>query len=277
MMPTASPRNLNRSERREQREQRSGNEWEVEGVETPGSNFSYPISHRGDCSRLRFEGSGNFWIALFVSALVMLGVWGLSNWGGETSEIAEPPVQGIVKRPEGRAPVAAEQRFEQIMALLTALVFAARVIVKITPSQADDTALAGILEFLRHVALHIPSNDQGPGTNDQLRSNVPITNIPATGPTGRAILCMVLAGGLLTGCAWQHTASFNPETHMTETFSQIVWFQKANVEGLRAHQKTKGGGSLAFGVSKEGTETQTEAIKAVAEGVAKGFAEGVKP
>lgn len=73
------------------------------------------------------------------------------------------------------------------------------------------------------------------------------------------------------GCAFQHTASVNPDTKQVQTFTQIVWFQKANVEGLKAHSKT-----AAFSVSKENTETQTEALAAVAQAAAKGAAQGVK-
>ncbi len=79
-----------------------------------------------------------------------------------------------------------------------------------------------------------------------------------------------------SGCAYQHTADLDPATHHAQTFTQVVWFQKANVEGLKAHSKSKNGSGAAFSVSKESTETQTEAIKAVAEGVAKGMVEGAK-
>jgi hypothetical protein len=82
--------------------------------------------------------------------------------------------------------------------------------------------------------------------------------------------------GLMSGCAYQHTASVNPETHLAETFTQVVWFQKGSVEGLKAHSRTKSGAGAAFSVSKEQTETQTEALALIAEAVAKGAVQGAK-
>lgn len=93
---------------------------------------------------------------------------------------------------------------------------------------------------------------------------------------GETIGLMLAAMMLASGCAYQHTASVNPATRQVETFTQVVWFQKANVEGLKAHSKTKAGTSTAFSVSKEQTETQTEALAVIAEAVAKGVVEGAK-
>lgn len=81
---------------------------------------------------------------------------------------------------------------------------------------------------------------------------------------------------IFSGCAWQHTASMNSETHQLETFSQVVWFQKASVDGLKAHYKTKSGSSTGFSVSKEGTETQTEALAAVVKAAVEGAVKGAK-
>jgi hypothetical protein len=79
-----------------------------------------------------------------------------------------------------------------------------------------------------------------------------------------------------SGCAYQHTADIDPSRHTAKTFTQIVWLQKGSQEGLKVHSTSKNGTSAAFSVSKEGTETQTEALKAIAEGVAKGVLEGAK-
>jgi hypothetical protein len=43
-----------------------------------------------------------------------------------------------------------------LMAALGAIVMLARIIVKLTPTPADDTALATLIEILKHLGLHVP-------------------------------------------------------------------------------------------------------------------------
>jgi len=45
--------------------------------------------------------------------------------------------------------------FTEIVAAIAAVVFAARAIVKLTPTPADDTFLEKVVTFLKHVGLHI--------------------------------------------------------------------------------------------------------------------------
>lgn len=44
------------------------------------------------------------------------------------------------------------------------VVAAARLIVKLTPSPADDTALASVIAFLKHLGLYLPGDP--PATSD---------------------------------------------------------------------------------------------------------------
>ena len=45
--------------------------------------------------------------------------------------------------------------FTEIVTAITAVVFAARAVVKLTPTPADDTFLDKVVTFLKHVGLHI--------------------------------------------------------------------------------------------------------------------------
>ena len=90
----------------------------------------------------------------------------------------------------------------------------------------------------------------------------------------------LLLVGLLTimsGCAFHRTTelTYNPETKSNDktTFIGVVWFQKAGVEGLTVGKRS-GTSSTTLSVSKAGTETQAEALKAVAAGVAEGLVKG---
>lgn len=87
---------------------------------------------------------------------------------------------------------------------------------------------------------------------------------------------LTLIALLFSGCAYQHTSSLNPDNHEVQTFTQVVWFQKGSQEGLKVHSKTKSGSSAAFAVSKESTETQTEALAAVVQAAVTGAVKGAK-
>lgn len=92
------------------------------------------------------------------------------------------------------------------------------------------------------------------------------SQIPTVGPTGRALVCMAIAGALLSGCAWQHTASIhNPDGSLAETYTGVVWFNKTALKGLEAHKKTANGSSTALSLKEGNTETQPEALKAGSE------------
>ena len=45
--------------------------------------------------------------------------------------------------------------FADLMGVITSVVLTARVIVKLTPTPKDDTVVASIINFLKHVGLHI--------------------------------------------------------------------------------------------------------------------------
>lgn len=85
---------------------------------------------------------------------------------------------------------------------------------------------------------------------------------------------------LLAGCAFHKTIedTFNPETGGRDVtkFTQIVWFQKEAVKGLKVGNRTKTG-STTLSVAEATTETQADALRAVAEGAAAGAVKGAKP
>lgn len=93
---------------------------------------------------------------------------------------------------------------------------------------------------------------------------------------------IVLAAVLMlaSGCAYHHTmeTTYNPSTlgYDTTKFTQLVWFQKEAVKGLKVGNRTKTG-STTLSVSEASTETQVEALRAVAEGAAAGAVKGVRP
>lgn len=76
------------------------------------------------------------------------------------------------------------------------------------------------------------------------------------------------------GCAYMHTASINPETHLAETFTGVVWLNKTALKGLEAHSRKANGSSAAVSIREGSTETQPEALKAAGEtlGIALGTA-----
>lgn len=84
---------------------------------------------------------------------------------------------------------------------------------------------------------------------------------------------------LSNGCAIQRVSSIwvNPDTKVpvTETYSCVVWFQQANVEGLKVHQHTKTG-STGLIVSKEATETQVDVIAGLVQAAVTGAVKGIK-
>ena len=47
--------------------------------------------------------------------------------------------------------------FTEIVSAITAVVFSARAIVKLTPTPKDDTVLEKVVTFLKHVGLHVDS------------------------------------------------------------------------------------------------------------------------
>lgn len=42
--------------------------------------------------------------------------------------------------------------------VVLSVIVVARIVVKLTPSQKDDTFLASIVDFLKHIGLHIDDN-----------------------------------------------------------------------------------------------------------------------
>lgn len=80
--------------------------------------------------------------------------------------------------------------------------------------------------------------------------------------------------GLMSGCAYQHTASVNPETHRVETYTGVVWFNRTALKGLEAHSRKANGSTAALSLKEGTTETQPEALRAQGEvlGVALGTA-----
>jgi hypothetical protein len=85
---------------------------------------------------------------------------------------------------------------------------------------------------------------------------------------GAVLLC------LGSGCAYMHTASINPETHLAETFTGVVWLNKTALKGLEAHSRKANGSTAAVSIREGSTETQPEAVKAAGEtlGIALGTA-----
>lgn len=50
--------------------------------------------------------------------------------------------------------------WQDIVAALTGVVLTARLIVKLTPTPADDTFLEKVIGWLKHAGLHIDSGDK---------------------------------------------------------------------------------------------------------------------
>jgi hypothetical protein len=85
---------------------------------------------------------------------------------------------------------------------------------------------------------------------------------------------------LASGCAFHRTVelTFNPATQTNDktTFTGVVWFQRAGVEGLTVGKRT-GASSTTLTITKAATETQTETIAAIAEAAVKGAVKGAVP
>lgn len=81
----------------------------------------------------------------------------------------------------------------------------------------------------------------------------------------------------LTGCVYHHTSEsqYNPDTkgYDTTKFTGVVWFNRTAVKGLEVGKRSKAG-STTLKISEGNTETQTEAISAIAEGAVKGAIKG---
>lgn len=76
----------------------------------------------------------------------------------------------------GSVPAAAAQvgwlawilaNLQQIMPVVVAVVFLARLIVKLTPTPKDDSVLASIIIFLSHVGLKMPTQLTAPGEDSK--------------------------------------------------------------------------------------------------------------
>jgi hypothetical protein len=58
-------------------------------------------------------------------------------------------------------------KISQYGGVIAAVVFVARIIVKLTPTPKDDTWLQTVVDILKHVGLQLPSStDQGTGTGN---------------------------------------------------------------------------------------------------------------
>lgn len=88
---------------------------------------------------------------------------------------------------------------------------------------------------------------------------------------------LILSSVLFSGCAFHRTTeiTYNPETKANDktTFTGIVWFQKTGIEGLTVGKRS-GSSSTTLSLSKGATETQSEAIKAIAAGATEGAIKG---
>lgn len=96
----------------------------------------------------------------------------------------------------------------------------------------------------------------------------------------KKIIVLAAAITLLAGCAFHSTIedTYNPETQGRDItkFKGIVWFNKTATEGLIVGRRTSTG-STTLQVAKATTETQADALRAVAEGAAAGAVKGAKP
>jgi hypothetical protein len=98
----------------------------------------------------------------------------------------------------------------------------------------------------------------------------------------KKILLLVLVVLLVTlsGCIYHGTTenTYNPDTKTYDTtkHTAVAWFSKQAVEGLTVGKRTSTG-STTLSVGKATTETQTDALRAVAEGAAAGAVKGARP
>ena len=96
----------------------------------------------------------------------------------------------------------------------------------------------------------------------------------------KKLIALAAAALLLTGCAFHRTLerTFNPDTKTYDLtkFTGFVWFNKTATEGLVVGKRT-GTTSTTLSVTKASTETQADALRAVAEGAAAGAVKGAKP
>ena len=96
----------------------------------------------------------------------------------------------------------------------------------------------------------------------------------------KKIIVLSTVAILLSGCAFHQTTenTYNPDTKTYDTtrFTGIVWFNKTATEGLTVGKRTATG-STTLSVAKAATETQTDALRAVAEGAAAGAVKRIKP
>jgi len=111
-------------------------------------------------------------LALFALALLLAFVFAIHAHaqdaptnavtvnGYVVNESNTPPIgDPIIPDPTGVVTPPAQSTFmsllEAVMAVVTAIIFLARIIVKITPTPDDDTKLDSIISFLKHIGLHI--------------------------------------------------------------------------------------------------------------------------
>lgn len=52
--------------------------------------------------------------------------------------------------------------WQDIVSAITAVVFTARIVVKLTPTPRDDSALEKVVDGLKHLGLHIQSKEDKP-------------------------------------------------------------------------------------------------------------------
>jgi hypothetical protein len=150
--------------------------------------------------------------------------------------------------------------------LATALIFivcGARVIVKLTPTPADDSALEAVINFLKHVGLHIPANDEGRMQNAEVKAAAK-PDAPADGP-GKLISFVILASSflLLTGCVRTEFRLADGTSFKTTRFA---W------QGDIAHAQL----GMSNGVSASIDAYKSDAA-ALAGAIAEGVAKGLKP
>lgn len=96
----------------------------------------------------------------------------------------------------------------------------------------------------------------------------------------KKLLTLAAVATLANGCAYHRTIerTYNPDTNGYDItqFTQIAWFNKQATKGLIVGKRTNAG-STTLSVAEATTETQADALRAVAEGVAAGMMKGVKP
>lgn len=96
----------------------------------------------------------------------------------------------------------------------------------------------------------------------------------------KKLFTLAAVSSLLLGCAYHQTLenTHNPQTGTIDTtrFTGIVWFNKTATEGLVVGKRTATG-STTLSVTKASTETQADALRAVAEGAAAGAVKGARP